>query len=198
MAWVWEPFFSAIAQVAVTAFAVLLATLQLRATTWKHSTLKRATAVLVLIDLFIPLVASIVALMPGNPWRVGYLVMGAVGICGLVWHVRTYLKHEDEADLFDDRQIQWGLPVSTVVYISLLAFSSAPATWSLHVVAGLSVWLIFSGSGGAWLLLTIGADELRGNRSAPTHGTVADQPAPQPVAPPEEDYLRVGHPEQFP
>jgi len=193
MSWGWQPFFSATAQVTVTAFAVLFATLQVRARAWKNSTLKRAAAVRALLELFIPLVAAVVALMPGNPWRVGYLVMGAVGICGLVWHVRTYVKHEDETDLFDDRQIQWGVPVSTVVYISLLAFSSAAATWSLYVVAGLSVWLVFSGAAQVWLLLSSGVDETRGDQRV---GIVADQPAPQPMASPEADYLRAGRPEQ--
>jgi hypothetical protein len=110
-----------------------------------------------------------------------------------VWHVRTYLKHEDETDFFDDRQIQWGVPVATVVYISLLAFSSAPATWSLHAVAGLSVWLVFSGAAQVWLLLSIGVDETRGDQRV---GIVADQPAPRPMAPPEADYLRAGRHEQ--
>jgi hypothetical protein len=151
----WEPFFASLAQVAVTAFAVLLALLQVTRRTWRTSTLRAAAAALALLQLVVPLLAGIVALMPGNPWRVAYLLMGSVGLLGLVWHGRLYLRHEDEADTFDQRQVQLGLPVSLAVYFGLVAFAWNGSPTSLYVVGALSVWLLLSGSGQAWLLLDV-------------------------------------------
>ena len=150
----WQAFFSALVGVAVIAFVVLLAALQLTATRWRGSPLKEAAAVVSLLALLVPLVAGLVALMPGTPWRVGYLVMGGLGVCALVWHGAVYLRREEEADAFDDRQVQWGLPVSLGVHLSLVAFSAGGAAWGLYVVAGLSVWLVCSGLAGVWLLLS--------------------------------------------
>ncbi|MGY1682291.1 hypothetical protein [Geodermatophilus sp. SYSU D01176] len=162
----WEPFFSSLAQVAATAFAVLLATLQVTRRTWRSSTLRAAAGALALLELLVPLLAGVVALMPGNPWRVGYLLMGSVGLLGLVWHGWLYLRHEDEADTFDQRQIRIGLPVSLGVYFGLVAFAWNGSPTSLYVVGGLSAWLLLSGSGGAWLLLDVG----RGRGADDAHG----------------------------
>jgi hypothetical protein len=150
----WQAFFSALVVVSVIAYAVLLATVLLSGSRWRGSALKEVAAVLPLLAVLVPLVAGLVALMPGSPWRVGYLVMGGVGICGLGWHAATYLRHEEEADAFDDRQVQWGLPASLAVYVSLVAFSCSEATWAVFVVAGLSVWLLVSGAAGVWFLLS--------------------------------------------
>ena len=85
-----------------------------------------------------------------------------VGLCGLGWQAASYLRREEEADTFDDRQVQWGLPVSLGVYVSVLAFSCATASWAVYVVAGLSVWLVLAGLAGAWVLLA------RAGRPQPT------------------------------
>jgi hypothetical protein len=158
----WQAFFSALVGVSVIAYAVLLATVLRTGNWWRGSALKEVAAVLPLLALLVPLVAGLVALMPGSPWRVGYLVMGGVGICGLVWHAATYLRHEEEADSFDDRQIQWGLPVSLGLYLSVVAFSCSGASWAVFVVAGLSVALLVTGSAGVWFLLSRRPDVRRG------------------------------------
>ena len=152
----WEPFFSTLAQVAATAFVVLLATLQAMSRSWRTSPLRAAAGALALLELLVPLLAGVVALMPGNPWRVGYLVLGSAGLLGLVWHGRCYLRHEDDADTFDQRQVQIGLPVSLGVYFALVAFAWNGSPTSRYVVGALSVWLLLSGSGKAWLLLDVG------------------------------------------
>src|SRR3712207_9208354 len=75
------------------------------------------------------------------------LLMGSAGLLGLVWHGRLYLRHEDEADSFDQRQVQIGLPVSLAVYFGLVAFAWNGSPASLYVGGALSVWLLLSGSG---------------------------------------------------
>jgi hypothetical protein len=149
-----QAFFSTLASAAAIAFAVLLATVLLTTSRWRGSALKEVAAVLPLLALLVPLVAGLVALLPGTSWRVGYLVMGGIGICGLIWHAATYLRHEEETDAFDDRQLQWGLPVSLGLYFSLVAFSCSATTWAVDVVAGLSVVLLVAGSAGVWILLS--------------------------------------------
>jgi hypothetical protein len=149
----WQPFFGAMAVVSVVVLAVLLAALHVASGRWRGSPLKEVAAVLAVLALLVPLVGSLVALMPGVSWRVGFLVMGGLGLCALGWQAASYLRREEEADAFDDRQVQWGLPVSLGVYASLVAFSCAAASWAVYVVAGLSVWLVVAGLGGAWVLL---------------------------------------------
>jgi hypothetical protein len=136
------------------------------------------------VQLLVPLLAGLVALMPGNPWRVGYLITGAAGLLGLVWHGRLYLRHEDEADTFDQRQVQIGLPVSLAAYFGLVALAWNGSSTSLCVVGALSVWLLLSGSGQAWLLLDVArrrvADDAHGtaagSRQTPSRGTTAEAP----------------------
>jgi hypothetical protein len=149
----WQPFFGAMAVVSVVVLAVLLAGLQLASSRWRGSPLKEVAAVLAVLALLVPLVGSLVALMPGTSWRVGFLVMGGAGVCALGWQAASYLRREEEADSFDDRQVQWGLPVSLGVYASILAFSCSTASWAVYVVAALSVWLVLAGLGVSWLLL---------------------------------------------
>ncbi|WP_138735927.1 hypothetical protein [Modestobacter excelsi] len=149
----WQAFLQALTVVAVVASAVLLAVLQLSSRRWRGARLKEAAVAVALGELLVPLLAGLVALMPGASWRIGYLVAGGLAVCGLVAHVATYLRHDDTADTFDDRQVQWGLPLSAALCLSLVVFSCNPADWSAYVVAGLSVALVFSGTGRAWLLL---------------------------------------------
>ena len=150
----WQAFLQALTVVAVVASAVLLAVLQLTARRWRGASLKEAAAASPVAELLVPLLGGLVALMPGASWRIGFLVAGGLAVCGLVAHVATYLRHDDTADTFDDRQVQWGLPLSAAVCLSLLAFSCSTADWAAHVVAGFSVALVFSGTARAWLLLT--------------------------------------------
>ena len=146
----WQEFFGLLAQISATAFAVLLATLQLARRRWRGFPLKEAAAGMALLELLVVLLAALVAAVPGSDWRAGYVVMGLAGLIGLAWYVRTVFRHEDETDLFDERQVTWGLPASCVVYVGLVAFAAAGTR---HGVAVLSIWLILSGSGRAWLLL---------------------------------------------
>ena len=149
----WQPFFGAMTVVSVVVLAVLLAALLVASSRWRGSALKEVAAVLAVVTLLVPLVGSLVALMPGTSWRVGFLVMGGVGICALGWQAASYLRREEEADAFDDRQVQWGLPLSLGAYVSIVAFSCNTASWSVYVVAGLSIWLVLAGLVGAWVLL---------------------------------------------
>jgi MFS family permease len=149
----WQAFLQALTVVAVVASAVLLGVLQVSSRRWRGAGLKEAAAGVAVGELLVPLLGGLVALMPGVSWRIGFLVAGGLAVCGLVAHVATYLRHDDTADTFDDRQVQWGLPLSAALCLSLVVFSCAPADWAAYVVAGLSVALVFSGTGRAWLLL---------------------------------------------
>jgi hypothetical protein len=162
----WHDFFIALAVAGATAFVVLVATLQVTAIRWRGTALRTAAAAMALVQLLVPMVAALVALMPGeDTWRVGYVVMGSVGICALVWHTVQYQRHESVADAFDDRQRLFHLTVSLGAYFALVVFSAKGDGPSLYVVAALSVWLLVSGTVGVWLLL--GQDQRSAVPSSP-------------------------------
>jgi hypothetical protein len=168
----WTPFFAALAGAAAIVFTVAFATLALGSGRWRSTVLRPAAVALALLQLLVPLAAALIALVPGDrSWQVGYLVMGSVGLLGQMAYVARYLRDEDAADGFDQRQLQWGLPLSTCVYLSMLAFSARPQVHSPRVVAGLSIWLLVSGTLMTWLLLTWD-DE----RPAPTRPPVPAAP----------------------
>jgi hypothetical protein len=132
--------------------------------------------VLALVDVLVPLIAALVALMPGeDTWRVGYLVMGVVGLGALVWHAATYLRHEPEARTFDDRLLQLGLPLSLGACFGVVVFSAKGDGPSPYVVAALSLGLVLSGATKAWLLLGqgSGAGEDDESLGRPGHRDVA-------------------------
>jgi hypothetical protein len=156
MEWPWETFFSVTAQVSVTAFTVLVATLSIGTSPWIRSPLKLAAACTALLALLVPFLAAMVALMPGHPWRVGYWVMGGAGVAGLIVRAAVHERHQDDADRFDTQQFWLGSTVSLGVYAWILAATTADASWSLTVVAALSVWLLFSGSVEVVVLLVQG------------------------------------------
>ena len=159
----WDAFFAALAGAAAIVFSLAFAALAFGAGRWRSTPLRPTAVALALLQLLVPLIAALVALMPGDDsWRVGYLVTGSVGLLGQIGYAARYLGNEDAADGFDQRQLQWGLPVSTCVYLTMLAFSASPQVTSPRVVAGLSIWLLFAGALATWLLLAPG----RGDRSA--------------------------------
>ena len=80
----WQAFLQALTVVAVVAAAVLLAVLQLSSRRWRGARLKEAAVAVALGELLVPLLAGLVALMPGASWRIGYLVAGGLAVCGLV------------------------------------------------------------------------------------------------------------------
>ena len=53
----------------VTAFAVLLAVLQIESAAWRGLPLKTMPTVAAFAELLIPLLASLIALIAGHPWR---------------------------------------------------------------------------------------------------------------------------------
>ena len=174
----WTPFFAALAGAAAIVFSVAFAALSFGAGRWRSTVLRPAAVALALLQLLVPLIAALIALIPGDTsWQVGYLVMGSVGLLGQIGFAARYLRLEDAADGFDQRQLQWGLPSSTCVYLAVLAFSAAPQVSSPRVVAGLSLWLLVSGALATWLLLLPGHSE----RAAPVRrgSTAVRQPQAQ-------------------
>jgi hypothetical protein len=188
----WNAFFEALACAAAVVFSVAFAALAFGAGRWRVSALRPAAVALALIQLLVPLFAALIALMPGDvSWQVGYLVMGSVGLLGQILYAARYLRLEDAADGFDQRQLQWGLPVSTCVFLTMLAFSASPQVFSLWVVAGLSIWLLFSGALATWLLLAPGRSE----PSAPAQRGSTAVREPEQAAPAPRGSTAVRQPE---
>lgn len=63
----WDNFFTTTAQVAVTAFSIMFLSMQVRSAVWRGRPLLSVAAVAALVELFVPLVASLITTMASHP-----------------------------------------------------------------------------------------------------------------------------------
>jgi hypothetical protein len=150
----WNSFFTTTAQVAVTAFSIMFLSMQVKSTVWRGSPLLNVAAVAALVELFVPLLASLVTAMASHPWKVAGLLAGGLGLAMVAghWVIYSIERRKTMLSSFNRTQL-WGSGLSLVVY-GLVAFSAAdPWGWGLQLLAAACVWLILSGSFEAWWLL---------------------------------------------
>lgn len=160
----WNTFFTTTAQVAVTAFSIMFLSMQVKSAVWRGRLLLSVAAVAALVELFVPLLASLVAAMGEHPWRVAALLAGGLGLVMVVVHWVVYFlaRRKTMPSKFDRIQM-WGSLLSLVIYV-LFALSAANLWgWGLQLLAGMCVWLLLSGSFEAWWLL-----EPKGISAAPS------------------------------
>jgi hypothetical protein len=149
----WIVFFSVVAGLAATLFSVMFVTLQVRWRLWARSGLRRAVATSALGELMIPLFVSAITLMAGNPWRIAAWIGGLFGIAVILWHWRSYILEFDRAEPYDRWQA-WGAWWSVGLYLTTFVTGFLSPTPGLYILASILVWLLFSGAGEAWILLT--------------------------------------------
>lgn len=65
----WVTFFTTLAAAAAGLFTILFATLQITQQQWNQTPLKRWTALSAVVELFVPMVGSLIWLMPAHPRR---------------------------------------------------------------------------------------------------------------------------------
>jgi hypothetical protein len=150
----WDNFFTATAQVAVTAFSIMFLSMQVKSTVWRGRRLLGVAAVAALVELFVPLLASLITLMVGHPWRVAGALAGGLGLLVVVGHWVIYiLERRTETPTKFDRTQLYGSVLSLLIYglVTLSAFD--PWGWGLSMLAAMCVWLLLSGSFEAWWLL---------------------------------------------
>lgn len=150
----WTGFFGGVAGVSVTLFSVMFITFQVKSATWHSSRLKGIAAVASLIELLVPLFTALIALTAGHPWRVAAWIAGALGLAVVVIHWTLYVRDRGKpyCDGFDRVQAR-GAALSFAVYTGLIGAGFLSPSVGLYVVAGLSIWLLFSGAFEAWWLL---------------------------------------------
>lgn len=153
----WVNYFGTSAQVSVTAFALMFTAMQIRHSAWRVSRVRTMAGISALAELFVPVVVGMIVLMETHPWQVAARVGGGLGLSVILVHFILYRKeqpregtHED----FDRLQMKWGL-LSVLVY-ALIASSPWWGDPGLYVLAGASLWLLFSGSFESWWVLDPG------------------------------------------
>lgn len=151
----WQSFFGSLSQVAVTAFTLMFLSMQVRSAEWRGRRLRSVAALAALVELFVPVLIALVSIMNGHPWRTAAALGAALGLCMAVAHVVVYRIDRALKDTtkFDVTQATWGVLVSTCVYVTILVSAVIPTTAGQYLLAGACVWLLFSGSFEAWLLL---------------------------------------------
>jgi len=150
----WRSFFSTYAQIAVTAFSIMFLSMQVRSSVWRGKRLLSVAAYAALAELSVPLLAALICIMGGHPWRIGSLLAGGLGIGMVVIHWWVYFieRQKERPSAFDRIQIRGSL-LSLFVY-GLVALSAANVhDWGLQLLAAMCVWLPFSGCYEAWWLL---------------------------------------------
>lgn len=160
--------------------------MQVRSSAWRGRRLLAVAAWAALVELFVPLLASLITLMNGNPWQVASGVAGGLGLFVVAAHWLIFFRfpkgdHEqpiEDADTktlvekFNRLQLRGSL-ISIIVYGTMMIALFNPWAWGLHLLAICCVWLLVSGSFEAlWLLEPKFA---AGNRAtvAPTSGDSA-------------------------
>lgn len=76
----WVPYFTAIAGAGGAILALLFIGMQLKMTAWRGSPLRTYAVVLALVELSVPVVLSLIVLMPGETWTYGAKITGGVGL----------------------------------------------------------------------------------------------------------------------
>jgi hypothetical protein len=154
----WLNFFSTLAQVAVTVFSIMFLAMQVRSSAWRKDWLFRVVAYGSLVELFVPLLAAMVTLMGGHPWRVAAALAGGLGLGMVVVHWAVYCKYRpDRLDQSEEAKFHRlqakGSLISLLVYGLTLISAFDPWGGGLYLMAAVAVWLLFSGSFEAWWLL---------------------------------------------
>lgn len=145
----WVGYFSTLATVSITAFALMFAAMQIRYREWNGSPLKKVVAISALIELLVPVTTSMVFLMVGHPWRAAVVLGGALGLSTVGTHWWIILRNHKLADDFDWAQLRLSF-TSFTVYALLLASSIG---MNQYLIPSLCLWLLVSGCFESWYVL---------------------------------------------
>jgi hypothetical protein len=88
----WVSFVSTLASVAVTVFSIMFLSLQVRAAVWRGRRLLHASAVGALVEVLVPVVASLIVAMGGHRWHWAAWVAGGLGLVMVALHSGIYAR----------------------------------------------------------------------------------------------------------
>lgn len=148
----WDAFFGAVAGASVTVFSVVFVVFQVKSAHWRSSPLKTMAAIASLTEFMVPLLASLIMLMPGNPWRIAAWAVGGLGVVAVLTHWTTFWRFRPLADRFDRGHAR-GAVISLALYTAFLSGGFMHRSTGLYLIGGVAVWLLFSGAIQAWWLL---------------------------------------------
>lgn len=88
----WQNFFGTHAQVAITAFSIMFLAIQVRSAVWRDEGLLAVAAWSALVELFAPVLASMLALMNVHPWQAASAIAGGLGLTMVFSHWFRYAR----------------------------------------------------------------------------------------------------------
>ena len=88
----WTNYFTAIAGASGAIFALLFVGMQVRLDVWRGNLLRIYAVALALFELAVPLIISVIVLMPQDTWQTGARIVGPIGVCAAIGHVLMYLR----------------------------------------------------------------------------------------------------------
>ncbi|WP_149360481.1 hypothetical protein [Lolliginicoccus suaedae] len=173
---VWINYFSIIAAVTGSIFALMFVALQVGMKRWKDNPTGPFLAVLALIELLTPLAISVTAIHPVHNWQVGALLPSLIGLCAIAWYFKRLrslghsfkMKLCDSDDFWAFKVVEWlyihgSFIISAPIYSALVVIAIRGLVFGIDcgllVVSWLCLWLVFSGVVESWILLVRSADE---------------------------------------
>lgn len=159
----WHDFSSASASASATIFAVLFAAVQFRHAHWSASRLRIHIVLGGIFELLLPVVASLIWLIPGAPWQLGAGLTGSLGWISLIVLTTAFLRHGAEMAKYECLVASL-LPLSAAVYTVDLLAAFDLFSQSREWAAATFVWLIISGASESWAALMAPPVDISHNR----------------------------------
>jgi hypothetical protein len=150
----WGSYFSTVAGTSGAIFALLFVAMQVRIDSWRSEPLRIYAVALALFELAMPLVISLVVVMPGNTWWIGARTVGFLGILAVIGHCvmygytcrskRTPPSGEPVTTRSDTIRVVAGSLGSLALFL-LLIVSSCFKNDGIRVSAWICLWLVILG-----------------------------------------------------
>jgi hypothetical protein len=148
----WGPYFSTVAGASGAIFALLFVAMQVRIDAWRGEPVRIYAVALALFELAVPLMISLIAVMPGNTSWIGARIAGILGIIAVIGHCVTYglvrrrgrtlPNGEPVIRLADTLRVVAGSIGSLVLFALLIVSSHCD---NIDMAAWICLWLVILG-----------------------------------------------------
>ncbi|WHU45092.1 hypothetical protein QNM97_13635 [Gordonia sp. L191] len=155
----WVSFFSVVAGATAAIFALTFVAMQTRHRVWTQNRLSVYAVAFTLAELAAPMFVSLIAIIPGHPWRIGVAIVATIGLALVIGQV-VLTAIANLVEWLPDRR-RWNTAQAVLsLVISGSVFGVLTASWVLGQIAlagWLCVWLVTSGITESFLILLIGS-----------------------------------------
>lgn len=146
----WTNYFTAIAGASGAIFALLFVGMQVRLDVWRGNLLRIYAVALALFELAVPLIISLIVLMPQDTWQTGARIVGPIGVCAAIGHVLMYLRVR-RAVTFDHQR---RAPITRLDSVRVwLGSAGSVQLFGLLLLSTLRCWPYYGIASAAWICL---------------------------------------------